>query len=149
MSSGYRLAPALAARLVGLALIGSAVLVLLTTVLVVVFAWPVWVVLLVATVALAATAALAVATRRTPLLSVDETGYRVHWVRGAGTKAAPWRQVADAVAASPGGIDCVVLRLRDGRTTSIPVDAIEGDSEAFVDAVTARLDRGHGYKRVR
>ena len=146
MSSGYRLAPALAARLVGLALVGSACLVLLTTVLVAVFAWPLWIILVVAAAALAATAALGVATRRTPLLSVDETGYRVRWVRGAGTKAAPWRQVADAVAASPGGIDCVVLRLRDGGTTSIPVDAVAGDRDWFVAEIRGHLSRGEGLR---
>lgn len=146
MSSGYRLAPTLAARLVGLALVASATLVLLATIVAAAFAWSGWVVMTVGAAALAATAALAVATRRTPLLSVDEAGYRVRWVRGAGTKTATWRQVTDAVAASPGGIDCVVLRLRDGRTTSIPVDAVAGDRDWFVGELRTHLSRGEGLR---
>lgn len=146
MSSGYRLAPALAARLVGLALVGSAVLVLVATFLVVLLDGPVAVVLGVAALSLAATAWLAVTTRRTPLLRVDEGGYRVRWVRGTGTRAAAWRDVADAVAASPGGIDCVVLRLRDGRTTSIPVDAVAVERDRFVAEIREHLTRGEGLR---
>jgi len=146
MSSGYRLAPALAARLVGLALVGCAALVMLTTILVAVLAWSGWVVVGVAGTTLAATAALAVATRRTLLLRVDDAGYRVRWVRGAGTRGAGWREVADAVAASPGGIDCVVLRLRDGRTTSIPVDAVDGERDRFVSEIREHLSRGEGLR---
>ena len=149
MSSGYRLAPALAARLVGLALVGSAALVLVTTLLVSAFGWSAWVVVVVAGITLAATAVLAVATRRTLLMSVDETGYRVRWVRGAGTKVAAWREVTDAVAASPGGIDCVVLRLRDGRTTSIPVAAVDAPREDFVQDLRDHLRRGEGLRPLR
>jgi hypothetical protein len=146
MSSGYRLAPALAARLVGLAMMGGAALVLVTTILVAALEWSGWVLGVVAGSTLAATAALAVATRRTLLLRVDEAGYRVRWVRGAGTKAAAWREVEDAVAASPGGIDCVVLRLRDGRTTSIPVDAVDGQRDRFVSEIREHLSRGEGLR---
>lgn len=146
MSSGYRLAPTVAARLVGLALVASAMVVLLATFVAAAFAWSGWVAMIVAATALAATAVLVVTTRRIPLLSVDETGYRVRWVRGAGTKAATWHQVADAVAASPGGIDCVVLRLRDGRTTSIPVDVVAGDRDWFVAELRTHLSRGEGLR---
>ena len=52
--------------------------------------------------------------------------------RRRGPKAARWRDVEDAVAASPHGVDCVVLRLRDGRTTSIPVAAVDAAREDFV-----------------
>ncbi|MGZ5405635.1 MAG: hypothetical protein ACXWDL_13370, partial [Nocardioides sp.] len=65
---------------------------------------------------------------------------------GAGTKAAAWRDVEDAVAASPGGIDCVVLRLRDGRTTSIPVEAVEVERQRFVAEIRAHLSRGQGLR---
>lgn len=146
MSSGYRLAPALAARLVGAALVGAAALVLVTTILAATFAWPAWIVVGVGLLAVAMTLGLAVATRTTPLVRVDEVGYRVHWVRGAGTRAAAWREVSDAVAASPGGIDCVVLRLRDGRTTSIPVDAVAGGRDRFVAEIRAHLSRGEGLR---
>ena len=146
MSSGYRLAPALAARLVGLVLVGSAAVVLATTALTAFLDWPVGVVVAVALATLLATGAVALATLRIPLLSVDEDGYRVRWVRGAGAKAAVWRDVEDAVTASPHGVDCLVLRLRDGRTTSLPVSAIAEDREAFVEEIRGHLGRGHGLR---
>lgn len=146
MSSGYRLAPALAARLVGAALVWAAALVLVTTLLVAIFRGPSWIVLVVGLLAVAMTFGVVVATRTTPLVRVDEVGYRVHWVRGAGTRTAAWRDVTDAVAASRGDIDCVVLRLRDGRTTSIPVDAVAGDRDWFVAEIRAHLSRGEGLR---
>jgi hypothetical protein len=146
MSSGYRLAPALAARLVGVVLVVVAVLVLVTTVLVAVLAGPLWVVLAVAAVGLAATLATALAVRRVPVLVTGEDGYRVRWVRGAGVRAAGWRDVSDAVAASPGGIDCVVLRLREGGTTSIPVDAVAADRDELVRSIREHLKRGEGLR---
>jgi len=146
MSSEYRLAPSLAARLVGLALVGSAALVLVTTIVVAAVDWSVTVLVVVAVLTLVSTAGLALATRRLPVLEADENGYRVRWIRGAGAKAGTWRQVEDAVAASPAGIDCIVLRLRDGRTTSIPVDAVDADRDRFVAEIRAHLSRGEGLR---
>lgn len=146
MSSGYRLSPPLAARLVGLSLVGSAALMVVATILVAAVDGPVMVLVVLAGLTLAATAGLGLATRTIPVLRADEAGYRVRWVRGAGTKAAAWREVEDLVAASPGGADCVVLRLRDGRTTSIPVDAVEADRERFVAEIRAHLSRGEGLR---
>ena len=70
---------------------------------------------------------------RAYVVRLDDDGYRVRLVRGAGVSAARWTDVEDAGrpptrAASP----CVVLRLRDGRTTTIPVGALAGDREEFV-----------------
>ena len=141
MSSAYRLAPAVAARLVGAALVGAAVLVLLTTVLVALLSWPVLVVLVVAGLALLGVLATYVATRRIPVLRLDPAGYRVRWVHGAGTHRARWSDVQEAVTGSPAGIDCLVLRLRDGRSTSIPVAAVDHDRYALVTEVRERLTR--------
>lgn len=146
MSSGYRLAPALAARVVGLALVGSAVLLIVATLLTAALAGPVWVVPLIAVSALSLTGVLAVLTRRRPVLSVDVAGYRVRWVRGAGVSQAAWRDVTEAVAASPGGVDCVVLRLRDGRTTTLPVDAMAVDRRTLVAEIREHLTRGEGLR---
>lgn len=146
MSSGYRLAPALAARLVGVVLVVVAVVVLVTTLLVAVLSGPLWVVLAVAAVGLVATLATALAVRRVPVLVTGEDGYRVRWVRGTGVRAARWRDVSDAVAASPGGIDCVVLRLREGGTTSIPVDAVAADRDELVRSIREHLKRGEGLR---
>lgn len=146
MSSGYRLAPALAARLVGAALIAAAVLVAGATLVVAAFDFSVLVLIALGVVALMAIVGLVVATRTVPVLRVDEAGYRVRWVRGAGVKAATWGDVEDAVAASPEGIDCVVLRLRDGRTTSLPVAALAAEREEFVARIRDHLRRGEGLR---
>jgi hypothetical protein len=89
------------------------------------------------------------ATRVTSLVHFDETGYRVRWLRGAGVKQARWREVEDAVTATVSGHDCVVLRLRDGRTTTIPVKVLDASPNAFIKDLSGRLDKGHGYRRLR
>jgi hypothetical protein len=88
-------------------------------------------------------------TRVTPLVHFDEAGYRVRWLRGAGVKQARWREVEDAVTATVSGHDCVLLRLRDGRTTTIPVRVLDATPEAFIKDLRARLDTGHGYRPLR
>jgi hypothetical protein len=146
MSSGYRLAPALAARLVGLLLVGLAVLVLLATLAVALLGGPIVLLPVVGGVALVAVLALAVPLRGVRVVELDDEGYRVRMIRGAGVRAAAWRDVEDAVAASPHGVDCVVLRLRDGRTTSIPVAAVDAPREDFVRDLQGYLRRGEGMR---
>ena len=68
------------------------------------------------------------------VLRLDETGYRVRVLRTAEARSARWTDVLDLQAAPCHGTRCLVLRLRDGRTTALPVDAIEGDAD--------RPDRG-------
>jgi hypothetical protein len=89
------------------------------------------------------------ATRVTSLVHFDDAGYRVRWLRGAGVKQARWREVEDAVTARISGHDCVVLRLRDGRTTTVPVKLLDASPRVFVEDLSARLDKGHGYRRLR
>jgi hypothetical protein len=48
------------------------------------------------------------------------------------------------VAASPRGIDCLVIRLRDGGTTTIPVTALAADRSVFATEVRAYLRRSEG-----
>ena len=146
MSTTHRLAAPLAARLVGSVLVVVALVVLLSTLLVAVLDLHTSVLLVVGLLAVAAVLATAGAVRRRPLLSLDDCGYRVRWVRGAGVHAAAWTDVADAVTASPGGVDCVVLRLRDGRTTSIPVAAVATDRDALVAELRERLREGEGLR---
>jgi len=52
-----------------------------------------------------------------------------------------WADVEDAVTTTVAGAPCVVLRLRDGRSTTIPVDVLAGDRDEFVQQVLAYLDR--------
>ena len=66
------------------------------------------------------------------MVRLGDEGYRVHWVRGVGVAAARWKDVEDAVTTTRRARPCVVLRLRDGGTTTIPVDVLAGDREAFV-----------------
>ncbi len=146
MSSGYRLAPALAARLVGLLLVVLAGLVLVSTLAVALLGGPTVLLLVVGLVALVAVVALAVPLRGVRVVELDDEGYRVRMIRGAGVRTAAWRDVEDAVAASPHGVDCVVLRLRDGRTTSIPVAAVDASREDFVQDLRAHLRRGEGLR---
>ena len=46
------------------------------------------------------------------------------------------------------GDDCVVLRLRDGRTTTIPVAVLDAPREDFVRDLGEHLHHGHGYRPV-
>ncbi len=79
---------------------------------------------------------------RVTVVHLDETGYRVAMVRGAGVKEARWSDVEDAVTASPAGFPCVVIRLRDGGTTTIPVQALAADPDDFARDVRDRLRAG-------
>lgn len=147
MSSGYRLAPTLAARLVGSLLVALASLILVVTLVVALLGGPVAAVLGVAGLVGAAILMVAVLLRfRLLVVELDDQGYQVRLIRGAGVRAARWRDVEDAVAASPHGVDCVVLRLRDGRTTSIPVVAVDAEREEFVADLRAHLRRGEGLR---
>ena len=83
------------------------------------------------------------------VLRLDDAGYRVRVLRTAEARSARWTDVLDLQTGTVSGARCVVLRLRDGRTTALPVDAIEGDPTALTEALTTHLDRGHGYRRLR
>jgi hypothetical protein len=86
--------------------------------------------------------------RGAPLVRFDEAGYQVRFLRGAGTRQGRWREVEDAVTATVAGHDCVVLRLKDGRTTTIPVRVLDTDPASFMADLGSRLDKGHGYRRL-
>jgi len=84
--------------------------------------------------------------RRWYVVRVDAVGYQVRLVRGAGARRARWTDVQDVQTQTLAGSRCVVLRLRDGRTTTVPVDLIEGDREAFVRELQDRLELANGRK---
>jgi hypothetical protein len=151
VSSTYRFAGPFVVRLagVGLALVGLLVLLLVGAVLV--FSLPA----LALTVGLAVglllwltvLAASAVLQRR-DVVRLDARGYRVRHVRGAGVREARWTDVEDVTAPTVEGERCVVLRLRDGRSTTIPVDVLAGSADGFVADLRRHLDDGHGYRPV-
>lgn len=139
-ASDYRLAPLLVARFVGLYLVLLALVMFVATAVVATADLPADVLLVVLAVGVVGLFVLAWLLRsRVAVVHLDATGYRVALVRGAGVKEAPWSDVEEAVAASPRGIQCVVLQLRDGRRTTIPVQVLQGDPDDFARDVRARL----------
>ena len=138
--SDYRLAPPVAARLLGAMLGVVGALVLVTTVVVAVLDLHTVVVLAVAAACLLVVGAGAlVVTRSAYVVRLTPEGYLVRHVRGAGATRARWTEVEDAVTARVADSDCVVLRLKDGRSTTVPVAVLAGDRDAFVADVRARL----------
>jgi hypothetical protein len=80
------------------------------------------------------------------VLRLDATGYRIRFVRGVGRDQARWTDVLDLTTAVVSGTECVVLRLRDGGSSTLPVNMLEGDREELVGELQRRLDAGHGYR---
>lgn len=149
VSSNYRFAAPLIVRWVGVALTVAGVLVVLVTLVAV--AMPradVPGVGLVAAIALVLLLGLCgfIAVRRATVVRLDDRGYQVRHVRGAGVRQATWKEVEDVAAATVAGARCVVVRLRDGRATTIPVDVLAGSSDEFVRDLQQHLNRGHGYR---
>lgn len=146
MSSGYRLAPHLGARLLGALLVLLAVLVAVVTFLAAVFNWSTVVVLGFAGVGVVLVVTVGYLLLRVRVVALDERGYRIRLVRGAGVKAARWGEVSDAVTGDVGGVDCVVLHLKDDRATTIPVQAVAGDRNRLVEDVREHLRRAEGLR---
>ena len=147
-SRTVRLAPPVVTRLVGAALVVLAVLLLAGTVVVVLTGASIGV--LAALVLLGAAACVAGGwwlRSRAWVVRCTPEGYRVRLVRGAGVTEARWAEVEDAVTAFRHDVACVVLRLRDGRTTTIPVGVLDVDREQFVAELQQWLQHGHGLRR--
>ena len=98
--------------------------------------------------ALVILAAALVFGRGATVVRLEDAGYRVRWVRGAGVTEARWTDVEDVVATTVAAERCVVLRLRDGRTTTIPVRMLAGSPDEFVKDLQSHLNTGHGYRRI-
>lgn len=98
--------------------------------------------------ALLIVAAGLVFSRGATVVRLEDAGYRVRWVRGAGVTQARWTDVEDVVATTVAGERCVVLRLRDGRTTTVPVRMLGGSPDEFVKDLQSHLNTGHGYRRI-
>jgi hypothetical protein len=146
-ASDYRLAPALGARFVGGLLVVLAVVLLLATLLVAALDLPIGVLVAAVIGGLVAVAVAAYAVlRRVSVVHLGPDGYRVRLVRDVGADRAAWRDVAEAVTATPAGTPVVVLKLRDGRSTTIPVQVLAADREEFVRDLLAHLQRGQGLR---
>ncbi len=138
----YRLAPALVARMVGSLLVVTALLVFALTGLVFALGWSPDLIVVLLALGLAAVFTLGWWLRsRAWALRLDDEGYAVRLVRGARVRRAGWAEVREVATASPRDIACLVLRLRDGRETYVPVEALQGDREELVREVQRRLKR--------
>ncbi len=150
MPSDYRLSTPLLVRMMGAGLVLAGLLVLLVLVVGGLLGWPAAVLSVAVVGVVLAIAGLAVSLRRlAPVVRLDDLGYEVRWVRGAGVKRGRWSDVEDAVATTVADDRCIVLRRRDGGTTTIPVDILGGSADDFVRDLQEHLNRGHGYRPVR
>lgn len=146
-TSDYRLAPALGARFLGALLVLLALVLAVVTLVVAVLDWPVGVLVGVAAAGLlGALAAGWLVLRGVPVVRFAADGYRVRLLRNAGAPAAAWTDVTEVATASPGGTPVVVIRLRDGRSTTIPVQALAADREEFVRDLRQHLEHGRGLR---
>ena len=149
MASDYRFSQPLIVRWMGVLLAAVGLLVFLVAALVGLLHLPLLVLTVVVVLAVVAVFAGGfVLSRRGVVVRLDEIGYRVRFVRGAGVTQARWTDVEDVVATTVAGEKCVVLRLRDGRTTTVPAGALDADPDAFAHDLEEHLDRGHGYRRL-
>lgn len=138
----YRLAPAVTARFVGAYLVLLALVLLTTTAAAVALDLNADLLVLVLGVGVLGLIGVAWWLRtRLAVVRLTDSGYQVRMVRAAGVTEARWSEVEDAVAAAPRGIECLVLRLRDGRSTTIPVELVAGDKDEFARDVRAHLKR--------
>lgn len=150
VSTEYRFAGPLVVRLMGGVLVLAGLLVLVAGLLVAFAGVPTAVlsaVVVIAVLGFLATGLLL--TRGASVVRLDESGYRVRWVRGAGVRQARWTDVEDAAATTVAGQRCVTIRLRDGGATTVPVDVLAGSSDGFVRDLQQHLNRGHGYRPLR
>ena len=143
----HRLAPAVAARLLGLVLCAVALLILISTIAIAVLDLHTVFLLVPVGITVVVLAANWWAWREKGWVArFTDEGYRVQWVRGVGTASGRWKDVEDAVTTTIADAPVVVLRLRDGRTTTIPVEVIATDREELVRDLQRHLRRGQGLR---
>jgi hypothetical protein len=146
-TSDYRLAPAFVARLLGLALVGLALLLFAGTAVVAITGLPPHLLVGIVLLGVVATATLGwwLHSRAWVVRCTDE-GYQVRLIRGVGVARARWSSVEGAVTVHRRDLACLELRLRDGGTTTIPVEVLAVDKDDFVRELQQRLQRGHGLR---
>lgn len=146
----YALAPTFVARFVGLALVLVAVTMFAGTAIVAALDLPADLLVGLLLACLLGVGILAWWLRtRAWVLACDAEGYTVRLVRGAGVARARWTDVEDASTAVRHDVACLVLRLRDGGSTTIPVGVLAVDKEAFVRELQQRLQTARGLRPYR
>jgi hypothetical protein len=144
----YRMAPAMTVRLTGFALMLLAGAVFVIGIVATLLNLGAWIFGVVAVLGLATIAGCALWIQRLVVVHLDDDGYRVRMVRGVGTASARWAEVSELVTTYVASEPCAVLRLTEGRTTTIPVTAVAGDREQFIRDLQQHLQRGHGLRRL-
>lgn len=147
MATEYRLSPALTARLLGLTLLVGAALVAIATLIIAIT--DVHTVVLLVPVVLVLAALVAVMGWSTGwALRFSDEGYEVRRLRNAGTTAARWREVEDMISTEVDGVACIALRLRDGRSTTLPLGALHADPQQLARTIADHLNRAHGLRKL-
>jgi hypothetical protein len=145
--STYFLAPAFGVRFVGGLLVLLALLLVVVTVVVAVAGLSIGVLVAAAVVGIVVVLGGGwLVTKRVPAVRLDGSGYRVRLIRGVGATSASWTDVEEAGTATPSGTPVLVISLRGGRVTTIPVQVLAADREELVRDLQARLDAGHGLR---
>jgi hypothetical protein len=147
--TAYRLSARTQLRLVGAVLVLSGLLVLLLVAGVVLLPVPGAILTVAVVLAVVAVLATTLTVRSVDVVRLEKSGYRVRLLRGAGVRQAGWKDVEDVVATTVAGERCVQVRLRDGRSTIIPVDLLAGRTDDFVRDLQQHLNTGHGYRPLR
>jgi hypothetical protein len=148
--SEYRFAQALLVRSLGALLAVVGVLIFTVAVLVELAGLPGVALAVAVALCLLAVVVFAVwLSRFGTIVRFDPEGYQVRMLRGAGVRSARWSDVEDSVTSTSAGQDCIVLRLRDGRTTTVPVSVLDATPQQFVDDLRSRLNKGRGYRKLR
>ena len=147
-TADYHFTRAIGARVTGALLVLLALLLGVVTVVVAVAGLPVLVLAVVVVVGvLGVVVAGNAVSRRIPVVRLAPEGYRVRLVRGVGVASASWPEVEEAVTSTtPHGLPVVVLKLTQGRTTTLPVALLDADREQFVRDLQAHLQRGQGLR---
>lgn len=144
-TSDYRVSPAVTVRFMGAFLVLVGVLVFVTAALVGLLHLPVDILSVTVVVALLLVVGVGFAASRLAILvRLDEIGYQVRFLRAAGVKQARWQDVEDVVSGFASGQPVLVVRLRQGGTTTVPVNLLAGSADDFARDVQRHLDGNHG-----
>lgn len=87
--------------------------------------------------------------RQPTVLRLDAAGYRVGRQSGStGVRRAAWSEVERVRRDQVDGRECVVLQLRTGGSTQIPVRSIAAPRQEWLAELDTRLNRAHGQRRL-
>jgi hypothetical protein len=81
-------------------------------------------------------------------IRLDERGYMIDPLVGAGVRAATWTDVVRVEAVQRAGESGAVVHLRDGGTTRIVARMVAEPSDTWLRDFDARLNRAHGQRRL-